>query len=156
MRVSLKRSSHVIVTFISYSDNFWFSIHPVSVCLYSSQHGIVLKWCLKVLNICQSNVGGPGDYHTKWNKSKTNIIWYHLYENLKKMIERTYLWNGNRLTDLPENKPMVTRGKGKWWGIHWESGTRDDVHSDMYTLLCIKWIINRTYWIAQRALLNTL
>ena len=34
--------------------------------------------------IC-SNMNGPRDYHTKWNKSdrKTNTIWYHLYVESK-------------------------------------------------------------------------
>ena len=26
----------------------------------------------------------PRDYHTKWSKSKTNIIWQHLYVESKK------------------------------------------------------------------------
>ena len=36
-----------------------------------------MKWC-----IC-SNMNGPGDYHTKWSQTKTNIIWYNLYEEPK-------------------------------------------------------------------------
>ena len=28
-------------------------------------------------------------------------------------------------------------------GIDWEFGTHDNLHSDMYTLLCVKWIINK-------------
>ena len=40
------------------------------------------------------------------SQTKTNIIWYHLYDmwNLKK------LQNRNRLTDI-ENKLMVTKGE---------------------------------------------
>ena len=35
--------------------------------------------------IC-SNMNGPRDYHTKWNKSdrKINTTWYHLYVESKK------------------------------------------------------------------------
>ena len=41
---------------------------------------------------------------------KTNII-YHLYvESKKKKIQRMYLQNRNRLTDI-ENKLKVTKGK---------------------------------------------
>ena len=42
--------------------------------------------------IC-SNMDGPGDYHTKWSKTETNIIWYHLYaeseKNTKELIYKT-------------------------------------------------------------------
>ena len=34
--------------------------------------------------IC-SNMDGPRDYHTKWSKPKTNII-YHLHVESKQMI----------------------------------------------------------------------
>ena len=44
--------------------------------------------------------------------------------------------NRNRLTDL-ENKLMVTRGEGLGGGIVREFGI------DMYTLLYLKWIINK-------------
>ena len=33
--------------------------------------------------IC-SNMDGPRDCHTEWSKSKTNIIWCHLYVESKK------------------------------------------------------------------------
>ena len=29
----------------------------------------------------------PRDYHTKQSKSKTNIIWYHLYVESKKKVQ---------------------------------------------------------------------
>ena len=37
---------------------------------------------------------GPRDYHTKWSKSKTNVIWYHLYvgsnkNDTKELIHKT-------------------------------------------------------------------
>ena len=34
---------------------------------------------------------GPRDYHSKWSKSKTNIIWYHLYVGSKKKNDRKEL-----------------------------------------------------------------
>ena len=30
-----------------------------------------------------SNMDGPKEYHTKWSKSKINIIWYHFYIDIK-------------------------------------------------------------------------
>ena len=59
--------------------------------------------------IC-SNMDEPVGYYTKWNKSKTNIIWHHLYVESKKWYEWTYLQSTNRLTDI-ENKLMVTKGE---------------------------------------------
>ena len=61
---------------------------------------------------------GPRGYHTKWGKSKTNIILYQLYVESKKIMH-TYLFtkqtNRNRLTDT-ENKFMVTQeGRGGKW-----------------------------------------
>ena len=58
-------------------------------------------------------------------------------------LEKWYKWTGlqgrNRDTDV-ENKRMDTNG-GKWQGgrgvMNWEIGI------DMYTLICIKWIINK-------------
>ena len=49
------------------------------------------------------------------SQRKTNIIWYHLYVESKKLYKWTYLQNRNRPTDT-ENKLMVTKG---------ESGRRD-------------------------------
>ena len=34
-------------------------------------------------DIC-SNLDEPRDYHTKWSKSKINIVWYHLFVESKK------------------------------------------------------------------------
>ena len=42
---------------------------------------------------------------------KTNTIWYDLYVESKRIIQRTYLQNINRLTDI-ENKFMYSRGGG--------------------------------------------
>ena len=48
-------------------------------------NGILLSHLKKGWNsaIC-SNVDGPRDYHIMWSKSKTKIIWYHLYVESKK------------------------------------------------------------------------
>ena len=89
-------------------------------------------------NIICSNMDELGDYHTKWTKSdrKTNIIWYHLYEesNFLKRYKWTYLQN--RLTDI-ENKLMVTRGETWGWGINQELGM------NIHTLLYIRQITNK-------------
>jgi len=47
---------------------------------------------------------------------KANIMWYCLYVESfkKKWYKRTYLQNGNRVTDV-ENKLVVTR-EGSWGG----------------------------------------
>ena len=47
---------------------------------------------------------------------RANIMWYCLYvESLRKQwCKRTYLQNGNRVTDV-ENKLVVTR-EGSWGG----------------------------------------
>ena len=34
-------------------------------------------------NVICSNMNGPGDYHTRWSKRKTNTICYHLYVESK-------------------------------------------------------------------------
>ena len=44
---------------------------------------------------------------------KTNIIWYHLYVESKKMMQMNLITKQDRLTDI-ENKLMVTKGdRGK-------------------------------------------
>ena len=43
------------------------------------------------------------------SQTKTNIIWYHLYVESKKMIQMN-LFTKQRLTDI-ENKLMVTKGE---------------------------------------------
>ena len=42
---------------------------------------------------------------------KTNTIWYDLYVESKRTIQRTYLQNTNRLTNI-ESKFMDSRGGG--------------------------------------------
>ena len=41
--------------------------------------------------IC-SSMDRLGGYYTKWNGSKTNTVWYHFYEELKK-IQQTSEYN---------------------------------------------------------------
>ena len=92
-----------------------------------TQQGILLSHWKEWSNAICSNIDGPGEYHTKWNKSdrKTNILWYHLYVESKKWYNWTYLQNRNRLTEL-ENELMVTMGSteernrmGVWdWHVH--------------------------------------
>ena len=56
------------------------------------------------------NMDERRDYHIKWSKSKTDIIWYPLYvESLKKRYKWTYLQNINRLTNI--EKLMVIKGE---------------------------------------------
>ena len=47
--------------------------------------------------IC-NNMDTTGDYHTKWNKKNTNII-YHLHMASKIRQKWTHPQNRNRLTD---------------------------------------------------------
>ena len=52
-------------------------------------NGILLSHKKGNRAIC-SDMDGPRDYHTKWSKSdreETNIVWYHLYVESKKMIQ---------------------------------------------------------------------
>ena len=58
---------------------------------------------------------GPGDCHTKWNKSdREKWISYDITYmlNLKIWYKWIYLQNRNRLTNI-ENKLMVTNGDGR-------------------------------------------
>ena len=76
----------------------------------------------------RSNMDGPRDCHTEWNKSdrERQIAYDIAYMwNLKKGYKWTYPQNRNRVT-VVENKLMLTRGKrgvrdkmGDWdWHIH--------------------------------------
>ena len=63
-------------------------------------------------NATCSNMCGPRDYHSKYSKSKTNIIGYYLHvESEKKRYKWTYWQNRKRLTDV-ENKLMFTQREG--------------------------------------------
>ena len=69
-----------------------------------------IKWN----NTICSNMVGPRDYYTKWNKSERerqmsyNIIFMW---NLKNIIQWTYLQNRNKLTDIV-NKLWFPKRKG--------------------------------------------
>ena len=76
--------------------------------LYIIENYSVIK---NEINAICSNVDGPRDYYTKWNISKTNIIWHNLYVKSKKRYKWTCLQNRNRLTDI-KNKLIVTKEEG--------------------------------------------
>ena len=68
---------------------------------------------------------------------RRNIGCHPLYaESKKKWYKWTYLRSTNWLTDL-ENEFMVIRGEG------WGEGIVRELGMDMYTLLCLKWIIDK-------------
>lgn len=49
---------------------------------------------------------------------KTNIVWHHLYEEAKKVMQRDLFMKQKQTPDL-KNKPMVTGGRdimGVWDG----------------------------------------
>ena len=76
--------------------------------------GILLSHKKEWNNAFCSNMNGPRNCHTEWNKSdKERQISYDIIYmwNLKKGYKWTYLQDRNRGTDV-ENKLMVTRGKG--------------------------------------------
>ena len=60
----------------------------------------------------------PGNYHTRWSESDSAT---HLYVEILKRTQRTYLHNWNRLTDF--EKFMVTKGdRWRWGGMGWGFG----------------------------------
>ena len=62
---------------------------------------------------------GPRDCHTKWNKPKINIIWYHLYmESKKKMIPM------NLFTQETHIKQMFGYQSENGGGINQQSGLK--------------------------------
>ena len=68
------------------SNNSWMNKEDV-VHIYN---GILLSHKKEGNRAICSNMDGPRDYHTKWSKSdreETNIVWYHLYVESKKMIQ---------------------------------------------------------------------
>ena len=60
-------------------------------------NGVLISLKKEWNNATCSNMDGPRDYYTKWNKSKKNIRWYHLK-------------NRNWVTGI-ENKLMITKGE---------------------------------------------
>ena len=67
-------------------------------------YSAIKKWN----NVICDNIDGLRGYHTKWIKSKTNIIWYHLYMKAKKNDTNKLIYKTE--TDS-ENKLMVTKGE---------------------------------------------
>ena len=78
-------------------------------------NGILLSHKKERNNAICSDMDGPRDCHTEWNKSdRGRQVSYDItYVKSKKRYRWIYLQNRNRLTDT-ENKFMVT--KGERWG----------------------------------------
>ena len=57
----------------------------------------------------------PSEYHVKWSQKKTNIIWYHLYMNLKNDTNE-FIHKIGTDSDT-ERKLMVTKGEREGGGI---------------------------------------
>ena len=57
-------------------------------------NGILLSHKKEGNNAICSNMDGPINYHIKQSKSKTNIIWYHLYvkSNENDMKKNVYMY----------------------------------------------------------------
>ena len=95
-------------------------------------NGILLSHKREQNNAICSNMNGPRNCHTEWNKSDTEreisdditYMW-----NFFKAYKWTYLQNRSRVMDV-ENKLMVTRGYGGG-GINWEIGI--DIHTHTHT-----------------------
>ena len=68
----------------------------------------------------------------------------------KEMIQMNLLTKQNRLIDLENKLITVTRGEG--WG--WREGIVREFGNEVYTLLYLKLITNKTYFIAQGILLS--
>ena len=79
--------------------------------------GILLSHKKEWNNAICSNMDGPRDYHTKWNKSerKTNIIQYYLWWNLKDKTNEP-IYNRNRLTNI-ENRLLFASGEVNGGGM---------------------------------------
>ena len=77
-------------------------------------------------NVTCSNMDGPGDYHSKWNKLEKDR-WYCLCaKSQNKWYKWTYLWNRKKTHRFTK------------WTYGWGSGGRLGVWDDMYTLLFLK------------------
>ena len=44
----------------------------------------------------------PGDYHTKGSQRKTNVLWYHLYVESKKIIQMNLFTKQKKTHSLRE------------------------------------------------------
>ena len=68
--------------------------------IYTMEHYSAMReWS----NIICSNMNRPRDDHSKRSKSKTNIIWYHLYVESKKTVQMNLFtkqkWTYGKQTD---------------------------------------------------------
>ena len=77
-------------------------------------NGILLSHKKEWNNAICSNIDEPRDYHTKWSKSKTNIIWYHLYVEFLKNDTNELIYKREIDSDI-EHRLMVTKGE-RWQG----------------------------------------
>ena len=68
----------------------------------------------------------------------------------KEMIQMNLLTKQNRLIDLENKLITVTRGEGGGW----REGIVREFGNEVYTLLYLKLITNKTYFIAQGILLS--
>ena len=105
------------------------------VCIYN---GILLSHYKEWNNAICGNMDGPGDDHTKWNKSdkETQISYDISYMwDLKKWYKWTYLQDRN--TNL-DNRLKVMKGKGErnrlevWdWHVHMTIFKTDNLQWDL-------------------------
>ena len=72
-----------------------------------SQHYTIHNKKKEWNNALCSDIDGLRDYYIKWSQRKTNIIWYHLYEESNNMIQLTYKMETDSAL---ENKLMITKG----------------------------------------------
>ena len=101
----------------------------VCVCMYSEiLFGHTKEWNFAIF----SNVDGLGGYCAKWNKTKTDTVWYHLYVKSKKynklvnitkqeQTHRTKLAvnsGGGRSTEVREEEVQTVEGR-TGSGMHW-------------------------------------
>ena len=72
--------------------------------------------------------------HIKWSKPdrKINILWYHLYVDLKNNYTNEFIYKTGRESQTIENKLMVTKGEKAGGGIN------QDLGNNRYTLFHIK------------------
>ena len=87
---------------------------------------------IKRINAICSNVDGPRECHTEWNKlEKDKYHMTYLYVESKIWHKSTYLENRDRLTDT-ENRLVVV--EAEWGGMDWDLGI------SRCELLDIEWI----------------
>ena len=92
-------------------------------------NGISLSHEKEWNNAIWSNMDGSRDYHTKWSKSKTNITWYHLYVESKKMIQKNLFTKQKQTHRLQKQ----TYGYGEPWGGRDKLGVWDEyMHTTIY------------------------